>query len=296
MRRLRCLLITAAVSIICGAVQAQTEVSPRLLRNGDVLRMVEEKVEPELIVAKILTSPCNFDVFPPVLRDLRRRGVPEEVLRAMKAAPNGPPALAEVDPNVTPAPRVQIPEGTVIELETLKETSSAKVKAGDSIVFIAKRRVYVNNVLVIERGAVARARVVKARNAKPLGRAGMLAWEMEYIVGIDGTRIPIALSGKQSGANRIAVLAGGAVATGALIFPYSSPAALIWGLKRGDEAVLRGSKVFTANVRTQTEVAGLQPRPGGVVYRDRDTVKASAAPPTKTNFERGFGRKRSNRQ
>jgi hypothetical protein len=124
----------------------------------------------------------------------------------------------------------------------------------------------------------------------------MLAWEMEYIVGIDGTRIPIALSGKQSGANRIAVLAGGAVATGALIFPYSSPAALIWGLKRGDEAVLRGSKVFTANVRTQTEVAGLQPRPGGVVYRDRDTVKASAAPPTKTNFERGFGRKRSNRQ
>lgn len=296
MRRLRCLLITAAVLIICGAVQAQTEVSPRLLRNGDVLRMVEEKVEPELIVAKILTSPCNFDVFPPVLRDLRRRGVPEEVLRAMKTAPNGPPALADVDTNVTPAPRVQIPEGTVIEVETLKETSSAKVKEGDAITFLAKRRVYVNNVLVIERGAVARARVVKARNAKPLGRAGMLAWEMEYIVGIDGTRIPIALSGKQSGANRIAVLAGGAVATGALIFPYSSPAALIWGLKKGDEAVLRGSKVFTANVRTQTEVAGLQPRPGGVVYRDRDTVKASAAPPTKTNFERGFGRKRSNKQ
>lgn len=296
MRRLRCLLITAAVSIICGAVQAQTEVSPRLLRNGDVLRMVEEKVEPELIVAKILTSPCNFDVFPPVLRDLRRRGVPEEVLRAMKTAPNGPPALAEVDPNVTPAPRVQIPEGTIIEVETLKETSSAKVKEGDLITFLAKRRVYVNNVLVIERGAVAKARVVKARNAKPLGRAGMLAWEMEYIVGIDGTRIPIALSGKQSGANRMAVLAGGAVATGALIFPYSSPAALIWGLKKGDEALLRGSKVFTANVRTNTEIAGLQPRPGGVVYRDRDTVKASAAPPTKTNFERGFGRKRSNKQ
>lgn len=296
MRRLRCLLITVAVSIICGAVQAQTEVSPRLLRNGDVLRMVAEKVEPELIVAKILTSPCNFDVFPPVLRDLRRRGVPEEVLRAMKTAPNGPPALAEVDSSVTPAPRVQIPEGTIIEVETLKETSSAKVKEGDLITFLAKRRVYVKDVLVIERGAVAKARVVKSRNAKPLGRAGMLAWEMEYIVGIDGTRIPIALSGKQSGANRIAVLAGGAVATGALIFPYSSPAALIWGLKKGDEAVLRGSKVFTANVRTQTEIAGLQPRPGGVVYRDRDTVKASAAPPTKTNFERGYGRKRSNRQ
>ena len=295
MRSLRCLLITAALLVICGAAHAQTENAPKLLRNGDVLRMVEDKVEPELIVAKILTSPCNFDIFPPVLRDLRRRGVPEEVLRAMKVAPNGPPALAEVNPNVTPAPRVQIPEGTIVAVETLKETSSAKAKEGDSITFLVKRRVYVNDVLVIERGAVAKAHIVKARSAKPLGRAGMLAWEMDYIVGIDGTRIPVVLSGKQSGANRIAVLAGGAVATGALIFPYSSPAALVWGLKKGDEAVLRGSKVFVANVRTKTEIAGLQPRPGGVVYRDRDTVKASAAPPTKTKFEQGF-RKRANRQ
>ena len=296
MRSFRCLLITVALPIICGVAQAQTDSYPKLLRNNDVINMVEDKVDTERIVARILTSPCNFDVFPPVLRDLRRRGVPEEVLLAMRAAPNGPPALAEVDPNVTSAPRVHIPEGTVIEVETLRETSSAKAKAGDSITFLAKRRVYVDKVLVVERGAIAKARVVKARNAKPLGRAGMLAWEMEYIYGVDGTRIPIALSGKQRGANRTAVMAGGAVATGALIFPYSSPAALIWGLKKGDEALLRGSKVFEASVRTQTEVAGIQPRPGGVVYRDRDTVKASAAPPTRTNFEQGFGRKRSNRQ
>jgi hypothetical protein len=84
------------------------------------------------------------------------------------------------------------------------------------------------------------------------------------------------------------------VATGALIFPYSSPVALIWGLKKGDEAVLRGSQVFAATVRTKTEIAGIQPRPGGVVYRDRDTVKASAAPPTDTQFDRsGFKPKSS---
>lgn len=296
MRSFRCLLIAIALPVICSSVQAQTVNYPKLLRNNDVLLMVEDKVEPEVIVTKILTSPCNFDVFPPVLRDLRRRGVPEEVLRAMRAAPNGPPSLADVDTSVTPAARVQIPQGTIVEVETLKETSSAKVKEGDAITFLAKRRVFVNNVLVVERGAIARARVIKVRNAKPLGRAGMLAWEMEYIVGVDGTRIPISLKGKQKGANRTAALAGGAVATGALIFPYSSPAALIWGLKKGDEAVLRGSKVFAASIQTKTEIAGIQPRPGGVVFRDRDTVKASAAPPTKTTFEQGFGRKRANRQ
>jgi hypothetical protein len=296
MRSIRLLLIIVALSIISGTVQAQTELPPRLLRNNDVLMMVEDRVKPEIIVSKILTSPCNFDVFPPVLRDLRRRGVPEKVIAAMIAAPNGPPALADVDTNVTAVPRVKIPEGTTIEVETLNATSSGRVKEGDLITFLSKRRVFVDNVLVIERGAVARARVVKVRSAKVLGRAGMLAWEMEYIVGVDGTRIPIALSGKQKGTNRIAVMAGGAAATGALIFPYSSPAALIWGLKKGEEAVLRGNKLFAANVRTQTEIGGIQPRPGGVVYRDRETVKASAAPPTKTNFPRGFGRKGSNRQ
>ena len=294
--RQRCgLLISIALLIICTVVQAQTEISPKILRNADVLRMVEDKVKPDLIISRILTSSCNFDVFPPVLRDLKRRGVPDEILLLMRVVPNGPPGMPDVNSKPTEAPRIQIPEGTTIELETATATSSAKAKAGDSITFLANRRVYVDNVLVIERGAVAKARIIKARNAKPLGRAGMLAWEMEYVVGVDGTRIPIALSGKNNGTNRIAEMAGGAVATSALLFPYTSPAALVWGLKKGDEAVLRGSRVFTASVRNRTEIAGIQPRPGGVIYRDRDTVKASAAPPTRTNFEQGFGRKRSGR-
>lgn len=289
MRRMRWLLITVALLILWTSAHAQTQDAPKVLRNADVLLMVEDKVKPEIIITRILTSPCNFDIFPPVIRDLRRRGVPEKVLMVMKVVPNGPPGLAEVDPKVAPIPRVEIPEGTVIEVETATATSSAKAVAGDSITFLTTRRVYVNDVLVIDRGVVARARVVRAKTAKAWGRAGMLAWELEYVVGVDGTRIPITLSGKQTGANRAAAIAGGAVATGALIFPYSSPVALIWGLKKGDEAVLRGSKVFVATVRTKTEIAGIQPRPGGVVYRDRDTVKASAAPPTDTQFDRsGF--------
>ncbi|HYK22226.1 MAG TPA: hypothetical protein VEV42_15915 [Pyrinomonadaceae bacterium] len=296
MRFTRRLLSTAALLILCASAQAQQEPALQPLRNSDVLRMVQEKMKPELIISRILTSPCNFDVFPPVLRDLKRRGVPDDILMLMKVVPNGPPGLPDVDSRpVAAAPRVKIPDGTAIEVETATATSSAKANAGDSITFLAKRRVYVGDVLVIERGAVAKARVVKAKSASLWGRAGMLAWEMDYITAVDGTHVPIALRGKQNGTNRTAVMAGGALATGALIFPYSSPVALIWGLKKGDEAVLRGSRVFAASVKTQTEVSGMQPRPGGVVYRDRDTVKASAAPPTKTNFEQGFGRKGSNR-
>ena len=295
MRATQWLLVAVALIIVSGSVQAQPDVSPRPLRNNDILRLLEDKVATEIIISRILTSSCNFDTFPPVMRDLRRRGVPEKILHVMKVVPYGPPNLADVDSQVTALPRVEIPEGTLIEVETATATSSGRVKEGDLITFLAKRQVFINNVLIIDRGAVAKAKVVKVRRASAFGRAGMLAWQMDYIVAVDGTRIPINLSGKQTGANRTAAMAGGAVATGALVFPYTSPVALIWGLKKGDEAVLRGSKVFAASVGTKTEIAGIQPRPGGVVYRDRETVKASAAPPTKTSFEQGFRRK-PNRQ
>lgn len=60
------------------------------LNNKDILVMVERKVETEAIVQTIKSSPCTFDTFPPVLREMKRRGVPEAVLQAMADAPYGP--------------------------------------------------------------------------------------------------------------------------------------------------------------------------------------------------------------
>jgi hypothetical protein len=282
-------LLLANCSAALGQEEKRVSTPVHLLTNRDVIRMVEDRVEPKIIIARIVTSHCNFDVFPPVLRDLKRRGVPDTVLAAMRMAPVGPPSLADVDSRIaelsTPA---QIPAGTMIELETARAVSSDSVKVGSPITFLTTRRIFVNSILVIERGAVAKARVVKVQKARGWGRAGMLAWELQHVVGVDGTQIPIRLAGKQSGKSRIPAIAGSAVATGALIFPYSSPVALIWGLKKGDEAVLRGSRVFSALVGANTQIAGFQPRPGGIVLHDMETVKASTAPPTSTNFERGF--------
>lgn len=60
------------------------------LNNKDILLMVEKKLTPEVIVQTIKTSPCTFDTFPSVMKELKRRGVPEEVLEAMIDAPYGP--------------------------------------------------------------------------------------------------------------------------------------------------------------------------------------------------------------
>lgn len=67
------------------------------LTNRDVLRMVEEGRPKAEILSAIESSTCAFDTFPPVLQDLARRGVPEEVLRAMVSAPHGPPIPSLVD-------------------------------------------------------------------------------------------------------------------------------------------------------------------------------------------------------
>jgi hypothetical protein len=299
MRNRQWLLITVLLLTSCTAVFAQTQgAAPdssnpppiRLLRNSDVVGMVQQGLKAGPIIGTILTSHCNFDVFPPVLRDLKRRGVPDTVLMAMKMAPSGPPALPDVEAKIrsltTP---VKIPVGTVVEVETARAVSSARVSVGTPITFLVTKRIFVNDVLVIDRGAVARAHVVKVKRAAGWGRPGMLAWEMDDVVAVDGTKIKIKVTGTQSGTSRSAAIAGGALATGALIFPYSSPVALIWGLKKGDEAVLRGSRIFAAVAGNETEITGLRPRPDGVVYRDRETVKASDAPPTSTSFDRsGF--------
>jgi len=67
------------------------------LSNKDILVMVQKRVSEGEIVVAINSSPCVFDTFPPVLEDLKRRGVSEPVLKAMLRAPYGPSGKTQHD-------------------------------------------------------------------------------------------------------------------------------------------------------------------------------------------------------
>jgi hypothetical protein len=71
-----------------AALPGETDITP--LSNKDVLAMVKNHVPEDAIIRAIKSSPCTFDTFPPVLKDMKRRGVPEAVLQAMVEAPYGP--------------------------------------------------------------------------------------------------------------------------------------------------------------------------------------------------------------
>ena len=62
--------------------------SEAVLTNKDILGMVKAGLSPDVIIAKIQTSPCSFDTSPTALEELKAVGVPETVILAMVKAPN----------------------------------------------------------------------------------------------------------------------------------------------------------------------------------------------------------------
>jgi hypothetical protein len=71
----------------------ESDITP--LSNKDVLLMVQQHLTEDAIIKAIRTSPCTFDTFPPVLKDMKRRGVSDAVLQAMVDAPYGPAAASQ---------------------------------------------------------------------------------------------------------------------------------------------------------------------------------------------------------
>lgn len=296
MRRISGLVIGLTLLLVSPALSVSQVPSPKsppiinssiILHNSDVLLLVKRGVKANQIISHIKSSRCSFDIFPPVLDDLKRRGVPDSVLAVMATVPNGPP-LSNTDaapaPAATETLNVKLPRGVGVLVETLYPVSSADFHEGNTIAFAVVRPVYVDGVLVIARGTVARARISQLKKAQSWGRGGALTWEMEFIPAVDGTRIPVQLSAAAEGDNRGGQLAAGVAVTSALIFPYTAPAALVWGFKKGDDAVVRGSKQFAAIIKDDIEITGMVPEKDKVIYHYAEALKAkmnnSSAAPT----------------
>ena len=84
------LLLIASLATTTSAATDFSDDDFTPLNNKDVLAMVQHHIDAEAIINAIKASPCTFDTFPPVLREMKRRGVPDVVLKAMVEAPYGP--------------------------------------------------------------------------------------------------------------------------------------------------------------------------------------------------------------
>ena len=257
------LVLTVVLSLTSVSfVFAQTALSP--LTNNDILTMVRAKLPATLIIQKIKTSPCAFDTFPSVLAELKYKGVPDEVLMVMVEAPHGGRPTANVrdtsartgastasvnsartdNDDSTTLSEITIPEGTPLEVELTFNVSSGEVEEGSAVSFTVVHPVKIDGVTVIAAGARATARVTKAKKGGSWGRAGTLAWAMQDVVAVDGSKVPLEFAKRTRGDSKGGTVATAVIVTGVLFWP----AAPFWGFKKGKDAKIPAGSRFDVAV------------------------------------------------
>jgi hypothetical protein len=260
-------LLALTLSLSCISFAFAQE-SFTTLKNADIMTMVRAKLPAALIIEKINTSSCSFDTFPSVLAEMKYKGVPDEVLMAMVQAPHGGrrtalPAKNQIsDASAVEVPTVfnsvTIPDGTPLEVEATYTVSSAEVEEGSAVSFTVVHPVVINGATVIARGARATARVTKAKKGGSWGRAGTLAWMMQDVIAVDGSKVPLEFSKSTRGDSKGGTVATGIIVTGVLFWP----AAPFWGFKKGKDAKVPAGRRFDVRVHgnsvVQVQVAAEQ--------------------------------------
>lgn len=224
--------------------QAQ-EVTPKLV-NKDVLDMLKAGISPEIIVAKIKSSPTAFDTSAAALQELKTAGVPDAVLLAMVQ-----PAAGAAMPAVEIA-EVRVPDGTEVEIELVNVASGEVLKVGSIVDFKVTHPVVVNGVTIFERDAPARAHITTAKKAGRWGRAGKLEWAMKDVQAADGSRVPSRFTQRALGDSKGGTVAVAAVATTVLLGPLG----LLWGLKKGKPAIIPAGNRYKVFVHGDISLKG----------------------------------------
>jgi len=156
--------------------------------------------------------------------------------RVAYARPQEPPEVV--------ARAISIADGTPIHLYLMDDLSSKKAKNGDSITFKVREAVQVGGAEVISVGAPVIGHVGAVGRSSFAGHSGKLGLLIDYVVAINGAKIPL------RGAAMIKGGSNGAVTAAATVY-WGPPALLI----RGWDADIRKGTMLNAYVNGDQIVA-----------------------------------------
>ena len=205
------------------------------LTNAAILKMHGMRLGSDVIVAKIQSSPCEFDTSPGALAKLKQAGLSDKVILAMVQAPlaSAPPPA----PKVPEVVEIKIPNGTPIEVELNINISSNAVQEGMIVPMTVVQDIVINGVTAFQRGSEAHGRVATIKQPGFMNRPpGEISWTMEYVTAVNGDRIPVTFYTKEASANPLSGFMGAAGPT--------------WEFRKGKPVVI------TAGQRFQTVVHG----------------------------------------
>lgn len=220
------------------------------LTNINIMKVHVMRLSSDVIVAKIHSSPCEFDTSPGALQKLKQEGLSDKIILAMVEAPSASAPPVQKVPEVV---EVKIPGGTPIEVELSINISSDAAQDAMIVPMTVAQDVAVNGVTVFQRGAEARAQVTTLKQPGFMNRPpGEISWTMEYVTSVTGEHIPAAFFSKEAAANPMSSVMGAV-----------GPS---WEFRKGKPALV------TAGQRFDTVIHG-----GAVVKVPQSVVAAQAA-------------------
>ena len=171
------------------------------LTNKNIISMQSMRLGTDVILAKIKSSPTNFDTTPSGLQKLKFSGVPDKIIVAMveshdqpaATAPASPaPALAAVNaPKADDVLHVRVPDGTSVDLVTMTTLSSDDVREGMTIHLKVLNDVVIDGVAVLRKDSDARARVYVINQPTFTNKVGDVEWAMQDVAAVNGDLIPV---------------------------------------------------------------------------------------------------------
>ena len=201
------------------------------MNNAAIVKMRNQRLGADVIVAKIQSSPCDFDTTPAALQKLKQAGVPDKVIMAMVMAPS-----ASAPPPAPKAPEfvdVKVPSGTQIDLELTYAASSDEATEGRPILMTVTHDVVIDGAVIFRAGAEAHARVAILKEPGFMNRPpGQLTWTMDYVTAVNNDHVSADFYSKDAADNPMTAVMGS-----------SGPS---WDFKKGKPVVVTAKTKFQA--------------------------------------------------
>ena len=154
---------------------------------------------------------------------------------------------------------VVLPKDALVKIEFTAPLSSRTARPGDPVKFRVADNLYVNDVLVLSKGAVGVAEVAKVVQPRSFGRDARIDVKFSHVLAVDGSKVPIYIGKLAKQEAKTAAGAAGATIGGMIVL---GPIGAIGGaFVTGQSIVIpEGSSTYVQVVQDQ--------KISGIVYKE----------------------------
>ena len=153
------------------------------------------------------------------------------------------------------AETVTLPKDSVIKLEFAEDLSSKTAKAGDVVKYKVADNVFVNDVLVLPKGAEGVGKVTKVVGPRMFGQDARIDVDFGFIYAIDNTRVKVFLGDVAKQAAETVAGAAGAAIGGMVVL---GPVGIIGGaFVTGKSVNIPAGSTTFVQVKADTDIQGM---------------------------------------